>query len=637
MNASTDTAGTERKRVSALPFLLPYAREIRRAVAGDVPGLLDLKPLPFPKRLIARRRLMRGMSSFVAAAQRSTEEERIRFARKLAVHIIRDNWHPFGSDIMLGVHWFAANRNALSSRLSLSGAVRLQKIKRKRDLEHQMQTALARWHADMQAPDVPMPVILSHGGHQLSELTTARHLVEIGIEAGNCLARRVGTTNLPHDSYWNQMRTGTRHIFALRSGGDLIAVFSIAPPDHGEIQFLIPRASVIAILKRCAPAVVAATGHPVPHIFHRWVSDDEAPHPTPRRHPPTTMRGRRDDRTGEGLRADRQPGGTARAHQGGVRPAPAGAHPYEHAGADACRARRVPQPFQRLSGTAAESATGAAMNNTEIRSLVHSVIGGKEGYPPLAFPHDPWAVNMVVTWTAVFIARSGALTEKQRALFVRKLAVYVVRRGMGNLRDLDYLYGTNWFIAWPQLLESKLTFGGAVTREALRFTFRRHEKEQRDTCAADTRAPLTEKPVVMAHDFYVLEQLVHARHLVEAGTVARNCLVRRVEGEDLPHPMYWMSVKSGRRKLFALRHRGELCLLISIVGSSVTEMRFVSPPKGVHLVLPLVADALQGTLGTLWPVHHNLPWPFPPEPPAPAIHDPGQLSFRFSEEDAHAS
>jgi hypothetical protein len=276
-------------------------------------------------------------------------------------------------------------------------------------------------------------------------------------------------------------------------------------------------------------------------------------------------------------------------------------------------------------------------NNDEIRRMVHRAIGGKAGFPPLAFPHDSWAFGMVFTWTAMFIRRSGALTEQQRVLFTRKLAVYVVRRGKRNLRNLDYLYGTNWFIARPQLLESKLTFGGAVSREAQRLACRRNAMEQRDTSAADMKAPLTEKPVVMVHEAYVLEQLVHARHVVEAGVIADNCLIRLVGKEILPNPLYWLSVKSGQRNLFALRHRGDLCLLISIVGSGVTEMEFVSRPKGLNLVLPLVVDTLQRKLGTLWPAHHNLPWPFPPEPPAPVIHDPNQLLFRFSEEGAHAS
>lgn len=277
---TTEAPPTNARPVSPLPLLLPYAREIQRAVAGDVPGMPRLKPLTLPKRLIARQRLVRGMSTFMAAAPRSTDEERIRLARKLAVHIIRDNWQPIGSDITHGIQWFAANRAALSSRLSLSGAIRLQKIKRKRELDQQMKAALARWNADMRALDVPMPVIFSDEGYQLRELTTGRHLVNIGSEAHNCLARRIGDTYLAHDGYWSQMRDGTRHLFALRLGEELHAVFSIAPPDLGEIQFLAPRESVVDILRRCMPAVETATGHPVPKIYRSWLGDGQADTPS---------------------------------------------------------------------------------------------------------------------------------------------------------------------------------------------------------------------------------------------------------------------------------------------------------------------------------------------------------------------
>jgi hypothetical protein len=279
----------DRPRFSDVPFLLPFAREVRRAVDGEVPGFPRLKPLPFPKRLIARQRLMRGMSSFVAAAQRNTEEERIRFARKLAVHIIRDNWQPIGSDIILGVQWFAAHRAALSSRISLSGAIRLQKIRRKRDLDQQMKTAMARWHAALQVPDEPMPVVLSLDGYELRRLTTGRHLVNIGIAAHNCLARRVGETYLPHDVYWMQLREGTRHIFALHRAETLLAVFSIAPTDHSEVQFLAPREHVVDILTRCVPAIETATGHAVPKSFTSCLAAGEvvALHPQPHPAAPT--------------------------------------------------------------------------------------------------------------------------------------------------------------------------------------------------------------------------------------------------------------------------------------------------------------------------------------------------------------
>lgn len=271
----------ERKRISPLPYLLPYGREVRRAVAGDMPGVRRLKPLSFPSRLQARRRLLHGMSSFCAKTPFTTTEERIQFARKLAVHIIRDNWQPIGSDIRLGVEWFSDNRNALPSRLSFSGAIRLQKVKHKRELDQQTKAALAHWFADMHAPDVPMALIFSHGEYHLRQLTTARHVLDTGTEANNCLAHRIGGTHVPNKAYWDQLRDGARHIFTLRRAGVLLVVFSIAPPSITEIQYLAHSKDIADVLKTCIPAIEAAMACTVPVSFRRLLDKSEGDHLPP--------------------------------------------------------------------------------------------------------------------------------------------------------------------------------------------------------------------------------------------------------------------------------------------------------------------------------------------------------------------
>jgi hypothetical protein len=273
---STTHSG-ERKRISPLPCLLPYGREVRRAVAGDVPGVRTLKPLSFPNRPQARRRLLFGMSSFYAKAPFTTAEERIQFARKLAVHIIRDNWRRVGTDIRLGVEWFADNRTALPSRLSFSGAIRLQKAKDKHALEQQILLANTYWHADMHAPDVPVPVIFSHGEYHLGQLTTARHLLDTGIEAGNCLAQRMGKACVPNVVYWTQLRDGTRHIFTLRRAGVLLVVFSIAPPYLTEMHYLTRGKDIVDVVKRCIPAIETVSSR-VPVSFHRLLDNGQADH-----------------------------------------------------------------------------------------------------------------------------------------------------------------------------------------------------------------------------------------------------------------------------------------------------------------------------------------------------------------------
>ena len=274
-------------RASIMPQLMPYAREILRAAQGDIPHHPPLKPLQVPKLHRLRWRLKHATYSFIAETPYPTSDERIRFARKLIVHLIRDNWQPLGSDIGLGVRWFRLNRAALSSPLSFSGAIRLQKLKQSREENQRIEAARRYWRAEMLRPDVPMPLILSHEGYELRELTTARHLVEIANAAQNCLARRVGDVFLPNDVYFNHVRAGTCHIYTLRRAGQLLVVFSLTTRSRFEIQYLVHGEDIQAILKHCIPVIEAATGYimPVsfPHLQDETVTDaDRTPrHPSP--------------------------------------------------------------------------------------------------------------------------------------------------------------------------------------------------------------------------------------------------------------------------------------------------------------------------------------------------------------------
>lgn len=280
-------------RVCALPQLMPYAREIRRAAQGDIPHHPPLKPLQVPKLHRLRWRLKHATYSFIAETPFTTSDERIRFARKLIVHLIRDNWQPLGSDVGLGVRWFKLNRAALSSPLSFSGAIRLQKLKQSREENQRIEAARRYWHSEMLRPDVPMPLILSHEGYELRELTTARHLVAIGKEAQNCLARRVGDVFIPNDVYFNHVSAGTCHIYTLRRAGKLLVVFSLTTHSRAEIQYLVDGEGIQAILKHCIPVIDAATGYIMPVSFPHF-QDEAAPdagrtpqHPSPA-HPSST-------------------------------------------------------------------------------------------------------------------------------------------------------------------------------------------------------------------------------------------------------------------------------------------------------------------------------------------------------------
>lgn len=271
------------------------------------------------------------------------------------------------------------------------------------------------------------------------------------------------------------------------------------------------------------------------------------------------------------------------------------------------------------------------MTEEQIADEAHRVISGNAGLPAVGFPHDANAMDVVVTWTRKFLERANNPTERQRLLFIRKVAVHVVRTGKEKYRSVGYAYGTAYLARKPETLETKLTFGGALKREfdGTSARFRRSDGPPRDTSRADLKKPLVEKPLLLTFGEYKLHRLVHARHVLDAGIAAENCLIQTIGGDVRLNPGYWLRIKSGERFLYALTHGQDQICLISIVAGIVTEMEFLNNPRDVDLALPVVIKTLEGRHGTLWPASHGMRWPIPAHPPMPAPADPNQLVFSF--------
>lgn len=75
------------------------------------------------------------------------------------------------------------------------------------------------------------------------------------------------------------------------------------------------------------------------------------------------------------------------------------------------------------------------MTPEEIRVEVHRVIRGNAGFPAIGFPREPQAIDTVITWSRMFTSTAGVTTELQRTLFIRKLAIDIVRRERELYRD----------------------------------------------------------------------------------------------------------------------------------------------------------------------------------------------------------
>jgi hypothetical protein len=272
------------------------------------------------------------------------------------------------------------------------------------------------------------------------------------------------------------------------------------------------------------------------------------------------------------------------------------------------------------------------MNSIDIRAEVHRVIGGKKGGPAIAFPNDPTALDLVVHTTRTFLTHAGALTDAQRVQFIRKFAVYVTRTGWGEFDTINHVAGLIWFADHPHHLATRLGFGSAI--QAQYEAYRRSEKTARvlseNEVIADLNSDPQPKPVLLTRGDFVLEQLVHAAHLLETGLALNNCLKTPFDDRCLPNTHYWTPVKHGQRHLFTVRHRDRVCFLVQITKGRVNQVQIDRAPPEFFAVFPVFADRIQELLGPVEAGAFPSLWPTPIELPQPS--DPGQLAFFMEDE-----
>lgn len=264
-------------------------------------------------------------------------------------------------------------------------------------------------------------------------------------------------------------------------------------------------------------------------------------------------------------------------------------------------------------------------NKIDIHREVTRVIGGTGGLPPMPFPHDPRASDMVVDWTWQFSTNLPEATTAQRALFIRKLATYVIRRGRPHEHVLDLLHGMLWFTRHPQHLNTRLSFGGAVGRQ--REYLAAATKRVTRPLAADIDSPLSPRPLILEHGDFTLEQLVHARHVLEVGLYFNNCLKIQIGARFLPNRRYWNDVKDGRRHLYTIRDHARLCVILGFEGHYLTEIQSCAPPPNLWLAMPFFADAIARLHGPVTPIRNFALWPNKPAMAPLEYQNPGHGTF----------
>lgn len=268
------------------------------------------------------------------------------------------------------------------------------------------------------------------------------------------------------------------------------------------------------------------------------------------------------------------------------------------------------------------------MNRNAILDELHRVCGRFMGLQPIAFPKHPAVVDMLVKH-ARHIIDNSSLSPLQHALLLRKAAVYLIRTGILADTKANLTLATDWFFQNPDKIPSRIGFGHAAHLEGhmLLAQWRRIPAEA-DDGSADLQAPITPKIMLLRHDGHDLELLTHARHLVEAGRAAGNCLIITDGSNARPNPVYWHRVKDGTMSIFTLSRDQRINVIFAVMDGKLIEMETVEWSHRLAAVMVRCADAVQSYLGPVTPAHDGMFWPCPPPPPNTRnTPHPGQMEF----------
>lgn len=268
------------------------------------------------------------------------------------------------------------------------------------------------------------------------------------------------------------------------------------------------------------------------------------------------------------------------------------------------------------------------MNSNAILDELHRVCGGFMGLQPIAFPKHPGVIDMLVKH-ARHIFDNSSLSPLQRALLLRKAAVYLIRTGVLADTETNLTLGTDWFFQNPDKIPSPIGYGHAARLEGHILVAQwRRMPAVIDEGPADLQAPLTPKIMLLRHNGHDLELLTHARHLVEAGTAAGNCLINTDGSSARPNPVYWHRVKNGTMSIFTLSKDQRIIVIFAVMDGKLIDMETVEWSQSLAAVMVRCADAVQSYLGPVKPAHDGMFWPsLPPRPNPRDTPHPGQLEF----------
>lgn len=227
--------------------------------------------------------------------------------------------------------------------------------------------------------------------------------------------------------------------------------------------------------------------------------------------------------------------------------------------------------------------TEAVPHSLSLRKKVAHVLDGKtvaglHQHAPITYPRNPGRFSTLLRWTDQFLTQRPDATEDELTAVIRKLALFIIRRGRDDYFPEEIIDGLAWFASHPETISSKLGFGSAARLGRDEHIHRLREKARRARAVfrADMRVP-ERAPVVWAHaGGFTLSELVHPHHLLSIGGRAGNCLAgpRLASG-------YWLRIAEGRGKLFTITQGELLCGLFLLRGPDHVEWSYVHTPDGV--------------------------------------------------------
>ncbi|WP_414462375.1 hypothetical protein [Hyphomicrobium sp. DY-1] len=269
------------------------------------------------------------------------------------------------------------------------------------------------------------------------------------------------------------------------------------------------------------------------------------------------------------------------------------------------------------------------MTDIDTRRLVHRVIGGREGFPALTFHRHPRATDIVISHARVFIHHTAALTHARQVHYIRKLAVYLVRRGLCAQIEFDIIHGSLWFHQHPEQLTASLSFGGAIRlqKRASATTANLNRRRRRARMHRDPTAPVPDKPILLAFDAYTLEKCTHPQHVIDAGRRGNNCLVIPDVDGPFPNARYWDPIEAGTGHLFTIHYDTRLVCILFIKHNMLVEMQNLAFPGDFLRIMPRCAAAIERHIGPVEPLHHGFLWPVrrTPLPRAAANENPSTM------------